>query len=128
MSHTALHGAYVLLLEDEALINLAMVDLLQEMGCRVSGFMHLEPALAAIERELPDLAVLDVNIDGVPSYQLAEKLQEAGVPFVFVTGYGSPSMRGKWRDFPHCSKPCIPAELTAALMKAVATRSAPKKE
>jgi CheY-like chemotaxis protein len=121
MSDTVLHGAHVLILEDEALINLAMADLLEEMGCRVSAFMHLHESLATIEREVPNAAVLDVNINGASSYALAERLQEKGVPIIFVTGYGSPSLRGKWNDFPHLYKPCAPAELKEALVKALTT-------
>jgi DNA-binding NtrC family response regulator len=121
MSEAVLHGAHVLLLEDDALINLATVEILEEMGCRVSAFMRLDQCFPAIEREPPDAAVLDVNISGVMSYELAERLHEKGTPIVFMTGYGSPMLSGKWNDFPHCYKPCDPTELKALLVTALST-------
>lgn len=42
MTDTALEGVRVLLLEDDALINLATIDILQEFGRRVSPFMRLQ--------------------------------------------------------------------------------------
>jgi len=123
MGKTVLNGAHVLLLEDDALINLGMADLLQEMGCQVSPFMHLTEALAATDQQLPDVAVLDVNIKGILSYELAEKLERAGVPIVFVTGYGSPALSGKWNEFPHCRKPCVPTELKQVMIKTLRRRA-----
>ena len=35
----------------------------------------------------PDLALLDVNLDGEAVYTVAEALRAAGIPFVFTTGY-----------------------------------------
>ncbi|UIY29338.1 response regulator [Neorhizobium galegae] len=37
--------------------------------------------------QLPDVAVLDVNLGGKPVYPFAEWLQTHGVPFLFCTGY-----------------------------------------
>ena len=117
MSEAGLQGAHILLLEDDALINLATTEVLEEMGCRVTACMRLDQSFAAIEREQPDAAVLDVNINGIMSYELAERLHAGGTAIVFLTGYGSPTLSGKWNDFPHCYKPCDPAELKALLIK-----------
>jgi CheY-like chemotaxis protein len=117
MSEAVLQGAHILLLEDDALINLATTEILEEMGCRVTACMRLDQSFAAIEREQPDAAVLDVNINGVMSYELAERLHAGGTAIVFLTGYGSPTLSGKWNDFPHCYKPCDPAESKALLIK-----------
>ena len=121
MTELALNGMRVLLLEDEAIINFAITDMLHEFGCRVSACMHLHEALAMIEQDLPDAAVLDVNIRGKMSYEVAEKLHEKGVPVVFLTGYATPGATGKWNKFPHCFKPCVSAELKALLIKALTT-------
>ena len=118
---TALNGVRVLLLEDEAIVNFAITDVLHEFGYRVSACMHLHEALAVIEQDLPDAAVLDVNIRGEMSYDVAEKLHEKGVPIVFLTGYATFELAGKWNKFPHCFKPCAPAELKALLIKALTT-------
>jgi DNA-binding response OmpR family regulator len=121
MSEAVLQGAHILLLEDDALVNLATTEILEEMGCRVSACMRLDQSFLVIEREPPDAAVLDVNINGVMSYDLAERLHEKGTPIVFVTGYSSPTLSGKWNNFPHCYKPCDPAELKTLLITALST-------
>jgi len=55
------------------------------------------------------------------SYDVAEKLHEKGVPIVFLTGYATLGLPGKWNNFPHCFKPCAPAELKVLLIKALTT-------
>ena len=56
---------------------------------------------------------------GQTSYDLAEKLHEKGVPILFLTGYATFGLAGKWNKFPNCFKPCVPAELKALLIKAL---------
>lgn len=86
-------GRRVLLVEDNYLVAATLVTQLEEMGCAVIGpFASVHDALAAVERESIDAAVLDVNIIGGTSAPVAEALAQRGVPFVFVTGYGSPRM------------------------------------
>ena len=121
MSEAVLQGVRVLLLEDEALINLATTDMIEEMGCRVTSFMSLEPALTAIRQQPPQIAVLDLEIQSSLSYEFAQELHEQAVPIIFLTGYGSPEIEEKWRSFPICTKPCGPAELKALLIKALST-------
>jgi hypothetical protein len=36
-----------------------------------------------------DWAILDVNLDGQPSYPVADILKRTRVPFAFATGYGA---------------------------------------
>ena len=115
-----LEGVRVLYLEDEALINMSTTEVLEQMGCSVRSFMQLDKCFTAIEIELPDVGVLDVNIDGEMSFGLAAKLNEAGVPILFVTGYDTPDPHGHLRRHAVCRKPCSPSELEAALIKLIA--------
>ena len=39
-------------------------------------------------RSSPEFALLDVNLGAETSFEIAKRLAEAGVPFVFATGYG----------------------------------------
>jgi CheY-like chemotaxis protein len=119
MTDTVLIGAHVLLLEDDAFINMSTADLLEEMGCRVSAFLHLADAFAFLEHEVPQVAVLDVNIRGTMSYELADRLEQKRVPVVFVSGYASPSLSGRWSSAPHCYKPCNPLNLKTHLIAAL---------
>jgi len=122
MDDAILKGARVLLLEHDSLINLSTTEIIEEMGCTVSSFMRLNEGITAAKEELPDVAVLDVNIGGQLSYELADLLHEQKVPIVFLTGYDSPAVEGRWRDRPVCRKPCDSRELRALLIKALATR------
>src|SRR3954470_21300543 len=106
MTDTILQGAHVLLLEDNAIINIGTVDVLEEMGIRVSACLDLPDCSSAIAQGLPDAAILDVNIRGTTSYELAERLHGAGVPIIFLTGDASHAETGPWKDFRHCVKPC----------------------
>lgn len=89
----ALAGKRILVVEDEVLIAFALEDLLLQLECVVIGPAHsLADALELLDRQPLDAALLDVNLDGVRSYRLAERLAERGVPFVFVTGCAEDSV------------------------------------
>jgi DNA-binding NarL/FixJ family response regulator len=76
-----LNGVRVLLLEDEALVNMNTVELLEKMGCEAVGYLHLDDAWDAARRAMPDVAVLDVNLhDVTTSLDFADWLHEKGVP------------------------------------------------
>lgn len=82
----------VILVEDESLVAMMMEDLLDEVGCDVvASFGALSPAMAWLDgrADLPDGAVLDVNLNGETVFPLAAALAERGVPFIFATGYGA---------------------------------------
>jgi CheY-like chemotaxis protein len=121
MNDAVLRGAHVLLLEDQAPVNLAMVDLLEEIGLRVTACFDLAGCSAAIDENLPDAALLDVHIKGTTSYELAERLHAAGVPVIFLTGDALGAEPEAWTDFRRCAKPCPSAELTALLVDALTT-------
>jgi len=83
----------VILVEDDVLVAMMMEDLLNELGCEVTGaFGALAPALAWLDAQEtpPDGAVLDINLGGGENvFPLARALRDRGVPFVFATGYGA---------------------------------------
>lgn len=113
-------GIRVLLLEDEALINLNTVELLEEMGCKAAGYLNLGDAWEAARRQIPDVAILDVNLhDTTTSLTFADWLHEKDVPIVFLTGYSSPAPTGKWQKHPRCEKPCDPEDLKELLKAAL---------
>jgi CheY-like chemotaxis protein len=80
----------VLLVEDEAMIAMLMEDMLGELGCDVVATIgQFDQAMVAADKEAFDLAFLDVNLRGIPVYPVAEVIKGRGIPFAFVTGYGS---------------------------------------
>ena len=64
-----LDGLRVLIVEDEALILMAEEDIVQELGCTLFGSTaRLSEALSMVRDELPDVAVLDINLGDEKSY------------------------------------------------------------
>lgn len=83
-------------------------------------------ALALIDRDLPDLAVLDVNLAGELSMPVAERLHAEGIPFVFATGYGADFARPDlFSAVPVVSKPYRAADVVTKLAEAELRMAAP---
>jgi CheY-like chemotaxis protein len=87
---SALSGRRVLVVEDEMMVAWLLEDMLADFGCAVVGpAAGVNQALAMLDAEAFDAAVLDVNLKGQKSYPIADTLAARGVPFVFSTGYNS---------------------------------------
>jgi two-component sensor histidine kinase/CheY-like chemotaxis protein len=101
-----LAGNRVLVVEDEALVAMFMRDILGELGFSVVGpYNRLADAAAAVKAKGFDAAVLDINLDGQSVYTIADLLAERGIPFVFVTGYGTESIDARFAAVPVLQKP-----------------------
>ncbi|MDQ6868069.1 MAG: response regulator [Pseudomonadota bacterium] len=99
-------GLRVLVVEDENLVALLLEDMLAELGHTVVGpVARLDKALETAQREMFDVAILDVHINGEEAYPIAEALAARGIPFVFSTGYGKKSLRAPYSDRPALQKP-----------------------
>ncbi|HYC97459.1 response regulator [Brevundimonas sp.] len=96
----------VLLVEDEGGIALLLEDMLEELGCEiVASVARISGALDVAASQAFDLAVLDVNVAGETSFDLARLLLERGTPFVFSTGYGATGLPADLASCPVLSKP-----------------------
>lgn len=81
-------GLSVLLLEDEYLIALDAEQILKALGIeRVEIVATLDGAQKRAADGEFDLAVLDVNINGQPSFPIARIFGKRGIPVVFASGY-----------------------------------------
>lgn len=100
-------GRRILVVEDEYLIATELAEALEELGAEVVGpVANVRSALAEVERaEHLDGASLDVTLGQEKSFEVAALLQERGVPFVFLTGYGDRGLPERYRDVPRCEKP-----------------------
>jgi len=115
-------GLNVLVVEDEAIVSFLLEDTLQRLGCaNVALAGRLDAAQAELDKGMPDLAVLDVNLGGELVYPVAERLKIAGVPFVFTTGYGVSGIAPEWKTSPILQKP-FAAEQLAALIEKLLSR------
>jgi DNA-binding response OmpR family regulator len=121
-------GLSVLLLEDEYLIALDAEQILKELGIKkVEIVATLDRAEQRAEDGQFDLAVLDVNINGQPSFPIAKAFGKRGVPVVFASGY---ELRDRqllgFENVIHITKPYTSACLKDAICAALDKKSAPK--
>jgi CheY-like chemotaxis protein len=106
----------VLVVEDETLVAMLVEDILNDLGHEVGAIASRMPDALEIARGGEfDLAIIDINLDGQPSYPVADILAERGVPFIFATGYGSKGLDPKYSNTPVLTKPFVDAELETAL-------------
>ena len=105
------------MVEDELVIAMELENLLRGLGFVVlDAVPTIVRGFRALERERPDVAVLDVNLRGERVTPLAEALQQQGVPFLLVTGYGSERLHDEaLRDAVWLRKPVDGRSLTRAM-------------
>ncbi|MGH6967805.1 MAG: hypothetical protein ACREEL_03740 [Stellaceae bacterium] len=115
-----LAGLEVLLVEHESAAVFVVEDMLFNLGAAtVWHAANVDGALALLRNRRPGVAVVDVSLAGEPAYPVAEKLTAAGIPFVFVAGYGSDGIRRRWSEHVTLQKPFRPATLATALRAAL---------
>jgi CheY-like chemotaxis protein len=115
-------GRRVLVVEDEVMVSWLLEDMLVDLGYEIVGpAARVNQALAMVEAEAIDLAILDVNLNGEKSYPVADALTARGVPFAFSTGYNN--LPVCYRDFPMLQKPYDMAALAAVLSKLLTSKS-----
>ena len=113
-----LSGRRVLVVEDETMVAWLLEDMLADLGCAVVGpAAHVNQALAMLDAEALDAAVVDINLNGQKSYPVADALAARGVPFVFSTGYNKDSLPNSYQSFPALQKPFDRLKLGDTLAK-----------
>lgn len=110
----------ILIVEDEYLIAADLEAQIRDDGNRVA---RIALSIDAAEEELKEFGeiagvVLDVNVGGISSFDLADRLMKAGVPFVFFTGYRSVSIPDRFVGVPRIAKPAGWREIRKALATA----------
>jgi len=78
----------ILVVEDSFLLVEMIQAMLDDLGwVAVGPATRRREALALAQSETFDVALLDVNLDGETSWDVAGVLRTRGIPFVFGTGY-----------------------------------------
>lgn len=106
-----LRGVRLLVVEDDVLVYMLLEDMLAELGCELVPAAHAKEAMALAAGETLDAALLDINLRGETSYAVADELAQRGIPFAFVTGYGSTAVSEDYRDRPLLQKPMRESDL-----------------
>src|SRR3954452_18857806 len=124
MTDCPLSGRRVLVVEDEMIVAWLLQDMLADLGCAVVGpAARVTQALAMIDAEAIDAAVLDVNLNGQKSYPVADALAARGVPFVFSTGYVTESLPNEYQSLRLLQKPFKRSELGDTLAQLLTPES-----
>jgi CheY-like chemotaxis protein len=113
-SVSVMAGKRILVVEDEAVVGMMLEDMLADLDAVCVGVAASVPeALALLDRERVDAAILDLNLRGERSTPVAEWLSARAIPFAFATGYGdaSPETAGA----PTLAKPYTQTDLSDLL-------------
>jgi CheY-like chemotaxis protein len=125
MTASGLNDLRVLIIEDESLLAMLIEDMLSDLGCTVVGVASdLKGALKKVAEAAFDAAIVDVNLNGARSFEVAEKLTEMRRPFVLSTGYTFPGAPATLQRAPTLLKPFREDDLRKALSAAVRARAA----
>ncbi|HEX4191906.1 MAG TPA: response regulator [Stellaceae bacterium] len=109
-------GRDILVVEDEEMIASVIEEMLLDLGCNqvwVAG--NAKDAQAILAQHKPHAVILDVNLGGDSGYQLAQKLADAKIAFIFATGYGRYGLPEQWATRPIMQKPFKMDTLQAVL-------------
>lgn len=108
----------LLVVEDEALIAMALARDLSRLGWEIAGSAAtIEEARRFLESERFDAAVLDVNLAGQLVYPLAQALLDRGIPFVFCSGYEQLEAHSPYEQCPRVRKPVDIRQLDSELLR-----------
>lgn len=119
---------HLLVVDDEpAICELVQLALEADGSCRVTRASSVSEAVALLQRDPPDGAIIDAILPQLSGLQLASQFIDRGVPVLIVTG--EPATRERLEDVgcPHLAKPfpinVLVAETNALLDEAVQRRA-----
>lgn len=113
-----LKQARVLVVEDDFIVAYDMRAILEEQGATVLGpAASLEEARSLLATSTPNIAVLDVNLNGELVFPIAEELRARRIPYVFATAYADDErlFPDSARAAPRLAKPVLPNALIAQI-------------
>lgn len=118
--HTATKRT-ALIVDDEPLVALLLADIVEDADWTVLGPASSGAEAIALATQIrPDLALIDVNIDGEQDgIAVAQTLKaEFGIKVVLISGYSDLADQARVqavRPFAVLSKPCLPSEIERLL-------------
>ena len=111
-----LEGARILIVEDEYYLAEDLAAALKQRGAEVLGPVGtVDEASDMVAAGAFDCAILDMNLRGDMAFPVADRLEEAGIPFVIATGYNSASLPARFGAIPRVEKPFDPEQVISAI-------------
>jgi DNA-binding response OmpR family regulator len=91
--------------EDDILLALDLADALRGAGHEIMGpFSSVDAALKGVNADRPQIAILDIDLNGHLSFPVADALARENVPFLWLSA-SSPIVPERYRAQPFLSKP-----------------------
>ncbi|EAB6718066.1 response regulator [Escherichia coli] len=115
MNHSGLHGARILIVEDEFLIAMDIEEICLEWGAESVHIAKTVAELADADLGKFDLAVLDRSVGLETSHGVARRLAANGTPFIFTSGFPDDGELAEFPDAPFVGKPYSTERLLEAL-------------
>src|SRR3954469_16920298 len=113
-------NASVLVVEDEALIAMDLQALLEDAGYTVLGPANsTAAAMALLDGNEPDVALLDVNLVRSDVFGVANVLADRKTKLIFLTGHTAQKLPQAHRHRPLVAKPYLPHVLLQAVRQAL---------
>jgi DNA-binding response OmpR family regulator len=115
-----------MLVEDEVITGLAVADVIKDVGYAVAGpFVRTATAADWLERNTPDVAILDVVLADGSCAGIARMLRTRGVPFLVYSGWSyRDDVRGDFQGAPWLEKPAASQEIATTLTLLAGSRPA----
>ncbi|HSG31855.1 MAG TPA: response regulator [Thermodesulfobacteriota bacterium] len=90
----------ILILEDEMIIAKSIKSYIEKIGYSVAGIaQNGSDAIQIAEQYKPDLAILDVVVDGdMDGIETGRELLKLNVPFLYLTAYGDTKTRQRAKE------------------------------
>lgn len=108
----------ILVVEDEYLLSADIVDQIEDHnGVVIGPFETLEQGLNALRREVPDACIININLGPDKVYELADRLIEQDVPFLFASSEVRANIPDRFNGVPLHSKPLDMIKAAVTLMK-----------
>jgi ActR/RegA family two-component response regulator len=115
----------VLIIEDDFLLASSLKTTFQKAGAIVLGAVsNKDDAIALLRNDVPDLAVVDLNLGDGVDFDVAEHLQQQSVPFCIYSAYSRlnyPNMPIDLRHVQWLEKPAHPQSVLRAAASALVT-------
>lgn len=103
---STLGGCRILVVEDNFALAETLYDLLKECGCETVGPVARVSAALPLCTDHLDGALLDINLGKETCFEIADRLTQHDVPFIFLSGHSDDAMIPlRFRSVPRLQKP-----------------------
>lgn len=113
---TSLKKPQILVVEDNYFMAKTVCELVRDCGYDVAGAVgRVDAGKQFLEDNEIDGAIVDINLDGMPSFAICDELTRRKVPFFFLTAYERSIIPDAFRNATLLTKPVEMADFRSAL-------------